>query len=266
MSELVVPSADGRLVSAVVEGDGTNLLIVHPGGGDVSAWDEVVRFLPDFRTARIRRRIYVRDAEIALPHSMRVEASDIVAVARQLDAPVLLVGHSSGAVAAMEAALMDRSAFAGMFLYEPPMPTKELVAGAAGVRARELLDAGEPAEAMRVHLRDIVQMPADWVDMVFAHEEARAAFAAVAAAQIADNEAIDALGTGIGRFAALDLPTTLLEGDQSPSHLRERLADLADVLPDARVVTLAGHGHVAHITAPEPLAEAVREAARQVSS
>lgn len=187
-----------------------------------------------------------------------------MAVARVLDGPTLLVGHSSGAVAALEAALLDPSPFGGMVLYEPPIPTRELVAGAAGVRARALLEAGEPAEAMRVHMRDIVRMPSAEVDAMFAVPRVRELFAKAAAAQIADSEALDALGLGIGRFASLDLPATLIEGDQSPAHLRERLADLAATLPDARVVTLAGHGHVASMTAPGLLAEVIREAVTRV--
>ncbi|WP_199486412.1 alpha/beta fold hydrolase [Actinomadura logoneensis] len=242
-----------------------NLLIVHGGGGRPSDWDGVARLLTDdFRVVRIHRRIYEPDADIVLPHSMDVEAADIVAVARLLDAPVLLVGHSSGAVASLEAALLDPSAFAGLALYEPPVAAKRPVGGSALVRARALLDAGEPVEAMRLHLRDIVQMPGPEVDAMFATSRVRDMFAARAAASSADTEAIDALGVGVERYAVLDQPTTLIQGDESPSLLRERLADLAAVLPDARVATLAGQGHVANVTAPDLLAEAVREAAARI--
>lgn len=265
MTELLVSSGDVGPVTAIDDGSGPNLLVVHPGGSDATTWDGVTRLLADdHRVVRIRRRIYVPGADIALPHSMAVEAADILAVAELLDPPVLLVGHSSGAVAALEAALLDRSAFAGLVLYEPPMPTTELLAGAAGARARAALDSGDPVEAMRIHLRDIVRMPADMVDEMFADVHIQAAFAAQAAAQIADDEAIDALGAGIDRFAGLGTPTTLIEGDQSPAHLRERLADLAATLPDARVVTLEGQGHIAHLTAPDTLAGAVRAMAREV--
>lgn len=258
MTELLVASDDAHTLTALDDGFGPNLLVVHPGGGDATAWDGVTRRLTaDYRVVRMHRRIYAPGADIALPHSMAVEAADVVAVAALLDPPVLLVGHSSGAVAALEAALLVPSAFAGLFLYEPPMPTRELIAGAAGGRARAALDAGDPVEAMRIHLRDIVRMPASTVDAMFADEHVRAAFAAQAAAQIADDEAIDALGVGIDRFARLDTPTTFLEGDLSPAHLRGRLADLAATLPHARVVTLPGQGHIAHLTAPESVADAV---------
>lgn len=280
MTELRASSADGYPVTALVDGpadepadgpldestDGsepTTLLVVHPGGGDTTAWDAVTRHLAaDFRVVRIRRRIYVVGAEIALPHSMAVEAADILAIAGCLNSPAVLVGHSSGAVAALEAAVRDPSLFSGLFLYEPPMPTRELVAGAAGVRARAAFDAGDPIEAMRIHLRDIVRMPAALVDAIFANETAQGPFATFAAAQLADTEAIDALGVGIDRFAALDVPTTLVEGDLSPAHLRQRVADLAATLPNARVVTLPGQSHIAHLTAPELLAAAIRDAVR----
>lgn len=248
MTHLLASSADGGLVNALDDGSGPNLLVVHPGGGDATTWDGVTRHLTeDFRVVRIHRRIYAPGAAVALPHSMALEAADVLAVAELLAPPVLVVGHSSGAVAALEAALLAPSAFAGLFLYEPPVPTRELIAGEAGARARAALDMGDPVEAMRIHLRDIVRMPASTVDTMFADQYVRELFIAYAAAQVADDEAIDALGVGIGRFAKLTTPATLVRGDLSPAHLHERLADLAATLPNARTVTLPGQGHVAHL-------------------
>ena len=266
MTELLAPTPDGHPVTARDTGSGPCLLVIHPGGGDASSWDAVADLLPDFRVVRPRRRIYAGSGPIALPHSVAVEASDILAVTELLDPPIVLVGHSSGAVAALEAALAKPSAFAGLILYEPPLPTRELVGGEAVVQAREVYEKGDPVEAMRIHLRDIVRFPADLVDSMLADEPTRTAFAAHAGAQIADAEAIDALGVGMDRFAGLDLTTLLIEGDASHRHLRERLADLADVLPNAKVVTLQGQGHVAHLAAPELLAETIRTAARRFVS
>lgn len=262
MTELLAPSSDGHPIAARATGSGPCLLVVHPGGGGVSSWDAVADLLnPDFRVVRVQRRVYAPGATVTLPHSVAVEAADILAVTELLEAPIVLVGHSSGAVAALEAALAAPSAFAGLVLYEPPLPTRDLVGGEAVVHARAVFEAGDPVEAMRIHLRDIVRLPAEEVDARLADEPTRTAFASQAGAQIADAEAIDALGVGTDRYAGLDLPAVLIEGDTSPEHLRERLADLAKALPDAEVVTLAGQGHVAHLTAPELLAATVREAA-----
>jgi pimeloyl-ACP methyl ester carboxylesterase len=265
MTILRVTASDGSLVQAIDEGDGPDLLVVHPGSSDASSWDGVARLLTDeFRVVRVQRRLYAFDVPIALPHTVAVDAADVLAVAAELVRP-LLVGHSSGAVAALEAALVSPASFRAMALYEPPLATTSPVAGEAGRRARAALDAGDALAAMEIHLRDIVGLPQAAVSAMFASTEARARFTRVAAAQIADDEALDALGVGIERYSELDLPTLLIEGSDSPPHLRQRLADLAATLPNRRpIVTLAGQGHIANLTAPELLASVIRSFARQV--
>jgi pimeloyl-ACP methyl ester carboxylesterase len=246
-------------ITALDDGRGPAILVVHPGGNDPTSWNSVARLLVDqFRVVRIRRRIYVPGAAISPDHSMAIEAADILAIADLLPSPILLVGHSSGAIAALEAALRSPATFAGLFLYEPPLATRSTIGGPGQQRARAALAAGDPAEAIKIHLRDVVQMPAHQVDTLFASSAARAVFAVHAAAQLADTDAIDALGVGIARYRTLSLPTTLVEGDASPPHLRERLSDLAATLPDARVITLRGQGHIAHVMAPNLLADAIR--------
>lgn len=265
MAEIVATSQDGTAVGALDEGSGPTLLVVHPGGGDASGWDAVARGLTDdFRVVRLRRRVYLPGADTAPGHSMATEADDVLAVAEALGGPILLVGHSSGAVAGLEAALRTPSAFVGMLAYEPPMPTSSPVGGAAVALARKALDDGDPAEALRIHFRDVVRMSPTITDALLRDPDMRQVLCVYAAAQIADDEAIDALGVGADRFAALDIPVTLVEGALSPDHLKRRVADLAAVLPAAETVILPGQGHVAHLTAPAMLVEAIRTTAAKV--
>ncbi|WP_030663345.1 alpha/beta fold hydrolase [Streptomyces rimosus] len=265
MTELVATSADGMPITALDDGEGPALLLVHGGGGGTASWDGVTRSLADeFRVVRIARRIYVPGATVPPHYSMAVETADILAIAGLLGSPPLLVGHSSGAVAALEAAVRAPGTPAGLFLYEPPVATRALAGGDAARRAREAFAAGDSRAAMRIHLRDIVREPPDLAETMTADPKALAAFTAKAAAGFADIGALDALGVGVERFQRLDVPATLVQGDRSPAHLRERLADLAAALPDARTVTLAGHGHTAHLTAPEEVAAEIREAAGRV--
>jgi pimeloyl-ACP methyl ester carboxylesterase len=267
MTMLRVNGALGAPISAIDEGSGPAILIVHPGGGDAFSWAGVAELLNDeFRIVRLQRRLYAADAsEVQSPHTMAAEVADILAVASRLSRPIL-VGHSSGAVAALEAALEVPQAFSGMVLYEPPLATTSPVAGEAGKRARAALEAGDPVKAMEIHLRDIVQLEPAMVDAIFARPEMQARFARQAAAQLADNDALDALGVGIDRYAALDLPTVLIGGERSPAHLRGRLADLATTLPHVvRVVTLKGEGHTANLTAADQLADVIRNFARDVA-
>jgi hypothetical protein len=99
-------------------------------------------------------------------------------------------------------------------------------------RARAALDAGHPIEAIRIHLRDIVQLPPQIVDAMCNNRMAHSILAATAPAQLADTDALDALGIGTARYRPLAVPAVLIEGDQTP-----RLADLAAALPNARTIT-----------------------------
>lgn len=54
------------------------------------------------------------------------------------------------------------------------------------------------------------------------------------------------------RFAAMQVPTLLLVGTDTPPELgAEPTGALAAALPDARVFSMAGQGHVAMLTDPE---------------
>ncbi len=262
---LTAVSPDGTTVSATSLGRGPTVLIVHPGGQDAATWGPVADLLADdVHVVLLNRRIYTRPGVAPPPsHSMADEVADLLAISGLPLGPILLVGHSSGAVVALEAAVSEPGRYVGVVAYEPPMPTTSLVGGPALRAARAHLDRGEPVEAMRVHLTDIVGMPAPMVDAMLADPDARAAFTRFAAAQVADNEAIDGLGVGMDRYRSLAIPVTLVEGAQSPAHLRRRSADLASVLPEVRVVTLDGQGHVAHLSAPDRLAGIIRQEARR---
>ena len=84
MTELRAVADDGRSLTALDDGSGPNLLVVHPGGGDATTWDGVTRrLIGEFRVVRIRRRIYVPGTGIELPHPMATEAADIVTLAGQ---------------------------------------------------------------------------------------------------------------------------------------------------------------------------------------
>jgi pimeloyl-ACP methyl ester carboxylesterase len=261
--EITVRFSAGERVSAVVQGRGPALVVVHPGGQDAASWDAVAALLQgEFTILRVRRRLYVADMPLSPAHSMEIEAADIAAVMRSVDGPVVLVGHSSGAVAAFEAALGEHPRLAGLIVYEPPMPVYEPFGGDALTRALHALDSGEPLEAMRIHLRDIVGMDSSAVTELMDNEHAAEALAAIASRQLADDQSIEGLPLGIDRYRQLTMPVALLEGEWSPKKLRDTSNALARELPNASTVTLRATGHMAHLDAPGELAGAIRTEAR----
>ncbi|WP_338836904.1 alpha/beta hydrolase [Gordonia polyisoprenivorans] len=259
MTMLTAIADDGHILSAHVHGAGPTILVVPPGGGDATSWSAVAEHLADaHRVVIMNRRIYEPDAVITLPHTMSREVSDIAAVTRAGGAPVIGVGHSSGATALLCAAAEHPNLFSELVLYEPPVPTTSLIGGVAESAARAAFDAGDPAQAMRIHLRDIVGMPDHLVTHLLGNPTTAEYVVRHAAGQLADTEAIDGLGVGVDHYRTVTLPVTFIEGEDSPPHLRRRLAELGEVLPDVVAhQTLSGQGHAANVTGPAYLAEVV---------
>ena len=239
------------------------MLIVHGGSGDRTAWKAVADLLARrFRVIRYTRPTYRLDPPPRGADAVAREVGDALDVATWIGEPVVLVGHSSGGVVALETVLRqpsDTNPFIALVLYEPPLDVTHSPAGARALRdSRAALDAGESAEAMQIHLRDLVGLPAPMVAAMFDMPPVREEFAQFAAGQIADNEMIDTLPESMARFAAVTLPVLLLSGDQSPEHLRRRSDDLAAALPPApERTTLVGQGHAAHRQAPDDVADAI---------
>jgi pimeloyl-ACP methyl ester carboxylesterase len=186
---------------------------------------------------------------------MENEVADVLAVTAAVGAAVLLVGHSSGAVVALEAALASSSSFAGMVLYEPPLAVTSPLGGEALVRARAALEEGDPSGAMKIHLGEIVKTRGLIVKLLPLFPPFRRQMTMFAAGQISDDSELESLGVGIERYEDLEVPTLLIGGARSPKHLRVRLAALATVLPCVgSVVILEWQGHLANARAPTKLA------------
>ncbi|MES2642737.1 MAG: alpha/beta hydrolase [Myxococcota bacterium] len=253
---ITLPAHDGTEIRALDEGQGPVVLVLHPGLDDGSMWAPVAaRLAPKFRVVRLHRRQYRLD--IAPAASIAQEVEDVLALVRHVGSPVLLVGHSSGGVVALEALVADPTAFAGAVIYEAPIVIGPLLGGEAYVRARAAIDAGRPGAAMRIFLADVVRVPR-WLAVVagfFIGVIPR--LRALAPRQVDDLGAIDQLGLRLDAYAAVHVPTVLLGGDRSPPHLAERLDALARVMPNAQRLVLAGLGHDAQRRAPDEVVRVI---------
>ncbi|WP_082126834.1 alpha/beta fold hydrolase [Allosalinactinospora lopnorensis] len=265
--DLVVAGTDSTAITVTDQGRGPAVLLVHGGSGGPADWAGVAAPLSEhFRVLRFQRFTYRREPPPAGADAMAGEVGDVLAVADAIDGPLLLVGHSSGGVVALESALAAPSRFAGMVLYEPPVAVTEPLGGEALRRARRALDAGGPDRAVAVFLRDIVQVPAPAVTAMRLPPPVWRRMRGYAPAQIADTEAIESLGVGLDRYSGLDMPVLLLGGGRlSPAHLRPRMDALAGVLPHVdSLVVLRRRGHGAHVSAPGTVARTIASFAGRV--
>jgi pimeloyl-ACP methyl ester carboxylesterase len=261
-------AADGTEARAIDEGRGPVILVLHPGLDDGTSWAKVAaRLTPHYRVVRVHRRRYRLDLT-GVPCTVAQEVEHVLAVAEAVGGgPMLIVGHSSGAVVALETLVAAPSLFAGAVLYEPPIVIGAPLGGPHGEihrRTRAAIAAGRPGKAIRIFVRETVRVPA-WVAVlsgVFVSVVPR--MRAFAPRQIEDSVGMDSLGVRLDAYAGIDVPTVLLGGDRSPAHLGERLDALERVLPRVERVVMRGQGHSAHSAAPDHVAAAIETLAAEV--
>ena len=206
-SHLRVESADGCPVAAVDEGSGPVTVIISGAGLDDGGGNArlAVRLRDTCRVLRFTRRQYRADVVRWQPVGIADEASDVVALARAAGRPCCLFGHSAGVAVALEAALAAPECFDAMALYEPAVDLTELPLGvpSSTLAAREAVNTGRPGRALEIFLRDMAGAP-----------PAAAKLARLVAllprfrnqlipGQIADQEALERLGTASRSTAAL---------------------------------------------------------------
>lgn len=211
-----------------------------------------------FRVIRIERRLYAANRQPKSPHSIQRETEDLEALFARVGEPVVLVGHSSGGVVAMQTALRIPAAIRGLVLYEPPVAVSQPLGGDALTRARAALARGDESGALMIHLREMVELP--WGKVLLLRVlPTWKRLRRYARPQIADDEALESLGVGIERYTRLAMPVLLIGGTRSPRHLLARLEALARVIPRTQTAMLPGQGHSANLTAPDQVARLVGE-------
>lgn len=136
---------------------------------------------------------------------------------------------------------------------DPLAPPAELVA-----RLEAMLDAGNPEAALDTTFRDVLRFGDEeigayrarpsWAGRVAAAHTIPREFRAMAEAVFDPEEA-----------SKIAVPTLLRVGEVDWHGMRGEADTVAAALPDARIVVLAGQGHLADVLAPERVAEELFE-------
>lgn len=262
---LTATSADGTDISGVDQGQGRVILILHPGLDDGASWHRVAtRLATRFRVVRPHRRQYRFDLTAGQPFSIGQEVADVMAITKQLDGPILLVGHSSGGVVALEALATSPAMFAGAVLYEPPIHLRPAEWETELEQAKAAIAARRPGKAMTIFVRDIVRLPSWTARLVGLFVAVSPRMRALAPHHIDDADAIQQLGVRLDVYARIQVPTVLLGGSRTPAHVGQRLDPLARTLPHAEKVVLSGQGHNAQQRAPDDVARIIETLADKV--
>lgn len=260
MHTATISSTDGTELSYLRRGEGPALVITHGSIADKSQWLPAIDRLTDSFTCYVYDRRGRTGSGDAASYSMATEIADIGTMLELAGPGAHLLGHSYGALCALEYALRHPLGQGKLVLFEPPLPVDGPVAGAALPRYREAIEAGDPDAALEISLTEIVRMPREQVDLL-RQSPGWPQLRELAWTWTRELVEIDALGDDITRYGALGATdVTVLRGIATTPTLFESAQRLVDVVPGARLIEIPDADHFAHIVTPDAFADALRKA------
>ncbi|MEU4222140.1 alpha/beta hydrolase [Actinoplanes sp. NPDC026623] len=257
-----VTSADGTTIAYETTGSGPALIIVDGAMcyRDNGPARDLAAALADTCTVVIYDRRGRGASGNTLPWSAEREIEDIAALLEAVGGGAYLVGCSSGAVLAADAA-NRLDGVRKLALYEPPF----IVDGSHPARpdtylpeTEAMIAAGDNGGAVKKFLRH-VGVPG-FVVQIMALTPVFRKLKAVAPTLPYDLRILGDTGRGLpldaGRWAQVRVPAVVMDGGRSPQYMRNAAKALSEALPKADYRTLPGQTHI--VKAPV-LAPAVKE-------
>jgi pimeloyl-ACP methyl ester carboxylesterase len=260
-----VISADGTTIAFEQTGDGPPLVLLHGTGWDHLYWSHLLPAFSSFMTVHAVDRRGRGQSGDADRYAIDREVEDVLAIINASREPVHLLGHSWGAILALDVALRtDR--VRSLVLYEPPFSVgKERVPDDLADRLEVLLAAGDAEAVLVTFLQEGPRYSPDQIEAQRTRRDwaYRFSFAHTLPREI---RSVQEYVFNRGRFEELQLPTLLLLGSESPALFQQAIEALHMALPRSEVVVLQGQHHNAITSAPELFAgEVVRFLRAQVT-
>jgi pimeloyl-ACP methyl ester carboxylesterase len=257
-----VVSRDGAQIADWTSGEGPPLVLVHGAPADHTRWRPLLPYLEPHATVhaidRRGRGSSGDGANYELAREFEDVAAVVDAVAEASGSAVDVYGHSFGGLCAFGGAMLS-SNLRRLVLYEgwtPVDPAVHRLPPGVGERLDALLAEGDREAVVETVFREVVMMPEAEVSALRAQPSWPAR---VAAAQMITREirAIPQVLFDPEQAARITVPTLLLTGSDSRDHFAADVQTVAAALPDAHIVVLEGHQHIADVLAPEAFASHV---------
>ena len=238
-------SKDGTPIAYQRSGEGSPLVLVHGTSADHSRWRPVLPALEEHFTVYAVDRRGRGGSGDSDDYAIEREFEDVAAVVDSVGEPTNLLGHSYGALCALEAALLTRNV-RKLVLYEPGMNvTGEQIYPPGFIeRLDALLEAGDQDGVISTMFRELVGMPQEEVEYLRSlpawQERVKAAH--TVPRELGADEHYHFVSE---RFKGLSTPTLVLEGSDSPAFLKAADKAVDETLPNCRIVVMPGQGHAA---------------------
>jgi pimeloyl-ACP methyl ester carboxylesterase len=232
-----VISKDGTTIAFDQSGKGPAIILVVGAFNDRATGAPLARFLEQHFTVFNYDRRGRGESGDSGPYAIEREIEDLDALIAQAGGSALVFGYSSGATLALRAAARGL-AISQLALYEPP-PTGAK-AGELAPQLTELIAAGHRGDAVELFQTEAIGIPAAVVAQM-RNAPFRPALEKMARTLVYESMILKSLPTEM--IASIQVPTLVIDGEESPEVMRHAAQSLAEALPDGRYRTLKGQGH-----------------------
>jgi pimeloyl-ACP methyl ester carboxylesterase len=249
-----------QLMKKVISNDGTKIAVERSGKGEpivlvdgalcsrsFGPMPKLAPLLAQHFTVFTYDRRGRNDSGDTLPYAVEREVEDLNAVIKEAGGSVSVLGLSSGAALALEAANRGL-AIRKLLLYEapfivdasrPPLPDDYLA------NLHELIACDLRGDAVKMFMKT-VGVPSIFIALmrltpVWKKLKAVAHTLPYDITIVKDNQRGKPLSTR--RWRSMTVPTLVVDGGKSPAWMRQAMRALADVLPNAQRRTLEGQTH-----------------------
>lgn len=245
-----VTSNDGTTIAFDQSGAGPAVILVGGALSDRAAATPVAALLaPHFTVINYDRRGR-GDSGDTQPYAVEREVEDIATLIDAVGGSACVFAKSSGAALALEAANRGLP-ITKLALYEPPFivdDARKPIPEGYVAHLGELATSGRRGEAVEYFLANAVEVPPEALAQMrqapmWPAMETMAHTLAYDGAIMEGNMAGRPFSPG--QWAAVTMPTLVMDGGDSPVWMHHAAQAVADILPDARRLTLAGQTHSA---------------------
>ena len=246
-----VMSKDGTRIAFWRSGGGPPLLLVHGSTADhTTTWRLVLPALERKFTVYAMDRRGRGGSGDSPAYELLREAEDVAAVIESIGEPVNVLGHSQGALYALEAALLTAKMRRAILYEGVPLRGADDLDPAVIDRLDALLGAGDVEAVLVGLLRDVAEMRPQDIEQLRAQRDAWKVRLDNARTVPRELRVYARYTFAAERFKGTRTPMLFLVGGDSPSRELQSATEIAKALPSARVVALPGHQHTAMHSAP----------------
>jgi pimeloyl-ACP methyl ester carboxylesterase len=241
-----VTSKDGTPIAYDQAGQGSPLILVDGAlcSRAFGPMPKLAKLLARDFTVYLYDRRGRGDSGDTVPYAKDREIEDLAALIAAAGGAAALVGLSSGAALALEAAAAELPV-TRVVAYEPPYiePDGETRGRAHQARLQELVAAGDRGGAVKYFMRDMVRVPAPFVFMMRLMRGIWRKLEAVAHTLPYDAAVMGDFTVPGNRLGAVRVPTLVVHGAKTDARLKRAASGVTGAISGAQGKTLAGQNH-----------------------